>query len=278
MRWRDIGGCNRAPRILWVILALLWSCTQRGNPAPLHPKFTLSMEQLTPLAQTTAKETRVKIQENPIRFLDLLDGILNSDRELFLLVDKKHPLPKEYEPRDLVSLDAYGIRTSRPSLLLRKSAAVALSHMAEEARKEGIELLVSSAYRSFQYQSTVYRRVVQELGQEAADRESAKPGFSQHQLGTAVDFGSISDSFTGTPMELWLRRRAWEFGFSLSYPEGKESETGYRYESWHYRFIGRDASRLEREFFFGSQQRMLEFLHTHWETLEKAHRGSSTNR
>lgn len=264
--------------ILLVILPLLWSCTQRGNPVPLHPQFTLSIDQLTQLAQSASKETSIKIQENPHRFLELLDSILRSDGDLFLLVDKKHPLPKEHEPRDLVSIDTYGIRTSRPSLLLRKNAAVALSHMAEEARKEGIELIVSSAYRSFQYQGTVYRRVVQELGQEAADRESAKPGFSQHQLGTAVDFGSISDSFTGTSMERWLRRRAWEFGFSLSYPEGKEAETGYRYESWHYRFLGRDATRLEREFFFGSQQRMLEFLHTHWETLQKSHRGSSTNR
>lgn len=236
------------------------------------------MDQFIQLTQNAYRETGIKIKENPKRFLELLDGILSSDRELFLLVDKEHPLPREYEPKDLVSLNAYGIRTSRPTLLLRISAAQALSRMAEEARKEGIELLVSSAYRSFQYQSTVYKRVVQELGKEAADRESAKPGFSQHQLGTAVDFGSISDSFTGTPMERWLRRRAWEFGFSLSYPEGKEAETGYRYESWHYRFIGRDATRLEREFFFGSQQKMLEFLHTHWEALQKVHRVPSSSR
>jgi len=230
------------------------------------------------LVQNTPRETSIKIRENPKRFLELLDGILRSDRELFLLVDKKHPLPRTYEPKDLVSLDTYEIRTSRPTLLLRKSAAQALSIMAKEARKDGTELLVSSAYRSFQYQATVYKRVVQELGQEAADRESAKPGFSQHQLGTAVDFGSISDSFTGTPMERWLRRRAWEFGFSLSYPEGKEAETGYRYESWHYRFLGKDATQLEREFFFGSQQRMLEFLDTHWEALQKVHRLPSSNR
>lgn len=236
------------------------------------------MDQLIQLAQTTGKDTVIKLRENPYRFLELLDGILSSDRDLFLLVDKNHSLPREYEPKDLVSLDTYGIRTSRPSLLLRKAAAQSLAQMAEAARKDGIELLVSSAYRSFQYQSTVYRRVVQELGQELADRESAKPGFSQHQLGTAVDFGSISDAFTGSPMERWLRRRAWEFGFSLSYPEGKEAETGYRHESWHYRFLGREATQLEKEFFFGSQQRMLEFLHTHWEALQKVHRVSSSNR
>lgn len=265
------------PLILWGVLVLLWACTQKGNPTPLHPSFTLSMEQLLHLVQNIPKETVVRIRENPYRFLDLLNRILNSDRKLFLLVDKKHGLPREYEPNDLVTLDGYGIRTGRPNLQLRKSAAQALSRMAEEAQKEGIELFVSSAYRSFQYQSTVYQRVVRELGQEAADRESAKPGFSQHQLGTSVDFGSISDAFTGTPMERWLHRRAWEFGFSLSYPEGKEAETGYRYESWHYRFLGKEATQLEREFFFGSQQQMLEFLHTYWEVLQKAHRTPSSN-
>ncbi|MCX7787699.1 MAG: M15 family metallopeptidase [Spirochaetes bacterium] len=277
MKYRNSVSNATLPYILGGILALLCACTQKGNPAPLHPHFTLSMNQLLDLIQNTPRETGVKIKDNPQQFLELLDGILHSDRELVLLVDKRHPLPKEYEPKDLVSLDSYEIRTSRPALLLRKKAAQALSQMAKEAKKEGIELLVSSAYRSFQYQSTVYKRVVQELGQEVADRESAKPGHSQHQLGTAVDFGSISDSFTGTPMERWLRTRAWEFGFSLSYPEGKEAETGYRHESWHYRFLGKDATQLEREFFFGNQQRMLEFLHIHWETLQKVHRFSSSS-
>jgi D-alanyl-D-alanine carboxypeptidase len=99
------------------------------------------------------------------------------------------------------------------------------------------------------------------MGQAAADRESSRPGRSQHQLGTVIDFGSIDDNFTGTKMERWLDANAWKYGFSLSFPEGCENLTGYRYESWHFRYIGPLAAALCRKFFGNIQQIMLEFLH-----------------
>jgi zinc D-Ala-D-Ala carboxypeptidase len=98
------------------------------------------------------------------------------------------------------------------------------------------------------------------MGREAAERVSARPGTSQHQLGTVVDFGSISDAFALTPEGRWLRDRASDFGFSLSYPKGYEEETGYVWESWHYRYIGRPAARLTERYFSGLQHRFLEFL------------------
>ncbi|MFQ3620926.1 MAG: M15 family metallopeptidase [Spirochaetales bacterium] len=246
---------------------LVSACSSKGSSQPIHPSFSFTLETLTPLVQTAGEDTLLKVKQNPNRFLDLLALVLTGDRELIRLVDKKNPLPQDYEPKDLVSLERYNIRTSRPGLVLRQEAALALSEMSKAAKAEGIELVASSTYRSFEYQKIVNERVVRQIGQEAADRESAKPGHSQHQLGTAVDFGSISDAFTGTPMEVWLRRRAWEFGFSLSYPEGKETETGYRHESWHYRYIGKEAIQLEKEFFHNSQQKMLEFFHNNWESL-----------
>jgi D-alanyl-D-alanine carboxypeptidase len=187
---------------------------------------------------------------------------LTADPELVRLVDKENLLPAEYEPDDLVDLKELGLKTSRKGLRLRKEAAGALSEMSAAAKKEGIELLASSTYRSFSYQRGLYERNVKEMGREAADRESARPGSSQHQLGTALDFGSISDAFTGTPMELWLKKNAGNFGFSLSYPDGYETETGYRHESWHFRYIGKAAARMEEEFFGGIQQRLLSFLRT----------------
>ncbi|HOV37163.1 MAG TPA: M15 family metallopeptidase [Spirochaetales bacterium] len=255
---------------LLLALLLLGGCTPQSSPVPIHPRFQFTQDQLLSLLSDTGKETLEAVKQNPYRFLELLDSILATEKDFLSLVDKNHSLPENWEPGDLVPLEKFGIRTSRAGLLLRKPAALALAEMAQAARDDGIELLVSSTYRSYQYQKEVYQRVVNELGKEAADRESAQPGFSQHQLGTVVDFGSISDSFTGTPMEQWLSRRAREFGFSLSYPEGKETETGYRHESWHYRFIGKKAAEMERDFFQGNQQRFLEFLHLKGETIEKA--------
>jgi D-alanyl-D-alanine carboxypeptidase len=187
--------------------------------------------------------------------------ILDSPEDLVLLVDKRNPLPEGYEPKDLVSLKEYPLKLSRSNLTLRALVLPDILAMAEAAREAGTELLLSSTYRSYAYQKTIYERIVREMGREAADRESARPGHSQHQLGTAVDFGSISDDFTGTPIERWLRENARIYGFSLSYPKGYEEITGYRHESWHYRYIGRPAAEMEREFFGGIQQYTLEFLH-----------------
>lgn len=144
--------------------------------------------------------------------------------------------------------------------------------MATAAEIDGITLVFSSAYRSYDYQKAVYERNVRQLGQEQADRESARPGTSQHQLGTTVDFGSITDAFAETPAGKWLLENAWRYGFSLSYPDGYESLTGYRHEIWHYRYISRAAARLERDYFGSIQHYLLVFLADHLETLRAAHR------
>jgi D-alanyl-D-alanine carboxypeptidase len=109
---------------------------------------------------------------------------------------------------------------------------------------------------------------VKTYGQEMADRESARPGASQHQLGTAIDFGSITDAFAETRAGRWLVAHAWEYGFSLSYPQGYEGITGYRYESWHYRFITKAGVLLQRRYFGDVQQYLLEFLDANRAALE----------
>ncbi|MCL1930803.1 MAG: M15 family metallopeptidase, partial [Treponema sp.] len=123
-----------------------------------------------------------------------LRACLAGDPSLRALVDKQHPLPTGYTPADLVTLTDGAYRVNRAGLLLRKAAAESLAEMAAEARKEGITLLASSSYRSYDYQVEVYNRNVREMGQEEADRESARPGHSQHQTGLVVDFGSIDNS------------------------------------------------------------------------------------
>jgi D-alanyl-D-alanine carboxypeptidase len=128
------------------------------------------------------------------------------------------------------------------------------------ARSEGVVLAISSAYRSYAYQKQVFARNVAEDGLELARRSSAEPGRSQHQLGAAIDFGSIDDSFAETKAGKWLAANARRFGFSPSYPKGMEGLTGYRWESWHYRYVGEEAAALEAEFFGGLQARMIAFM------------------
>ena len=150
--------------------------------------------------------------------------------------------------------------------MLRREAAESLEVMAAAARFDGVTLIVSSAYRSYDYQEQVYNRIVREMGREAADRESARPGHSQHQTGLVVDFGSIDDSFALTAAGRWMAANAPRFGWSLSYPDGYEALTGYRWESWHYRYVGANLAGFIEHYFDGIQQYALRFLYE-WENL-----------
>ena len=200
-------------------------------------------------------------------FMTDLSACLEGDRHLRELVDKKHALPEGYAPPDLVTLTEGSYRVSRNGLTLRRVAAAALDEMAKAARAGGVVLVASSAYRSYEYQTQVYNRNVREMGQAAADRESARPGHSQHQTGLVVDFGSIDDSFAATPAGRWMAANASRFGWSLSFPDGYEEVTGYRWESWHYRYVGKGLAAFIDKYFDGIQQYALRFLYE-WEQLK----------
>jgi D-alanyl-D-alanine carboxypeptidase len=198
-------------------------------------------------------------------FIEDTGVALEGDPYLHLLVDKQHPLPQDYEPDDLVSLvEGKTYRIGRKDLRLRGFAEASLEEMAKAAKASGVALLASSSYRSYAYQATVYNRNVREMGKEAADRESAPPGCSQHQTGLVVDFGSIDDTFAETKAGKWLLAYASDFGWSLSFPDGYEEVTGYRWESWHYRYVGVPLARFIDVYFNGIQQYALQFLHE-WE-------------
>ncbi|MDR0668949.1 MAG: D-alanyl-D-alanine carboxypeptidase family protein [Treponema sp.] len=219
------------------------------NGAGLPPEVALKLE--------------AAAAESPAIILDLL-ACLKGDPFLRRLVDKSHALPEAYEPDDLVELVPGSYEVGRRGLMLRRPAAEALERMAAAARADGVVLVASSTYRSYAYQVEVYNRNVKELGQAAADRESARPGYSQHQTGLAVDFGSIDDSFAQTRAGRWILEHGSSFGWSLSFPDGYEEATGYRWESWHYRYVGEDLAAFIDTWFDGIQQYALQFIHA-WE-------------
>ena len=186
------------------------------------------------------QETRISSVPTPAESCD----------SLRVLVDQSHPLPPDYVPEDLVSLSAYGIPTLGEDMLLRREAAEHLSQLVSAAAADGEELVVASAYRSYLQQQGSYGRLRSVYG-AGAGRISAPPGRSQHQLGTAVDFTNASvgyklrQTFGVTSASWWLMYHAPEYGFVLAYPIGEETQTGYQWEPWHYRYVGiENAKRL----------------------------------
>lgn len=242
----------------------------KSGPQPVfpHPEIDISLTQLKKLIDSEPVFVQETILARPQYFLELAQQFLDLPSWAGVLVDKDHPLPEEYAPDDLVLLSNYPLTLNRSDLRLSRVCMPAVLAMTEAARIDNIELVYSSAFRSYSYQQGLYERYVDRHGQKEADRFSARPGTSQHQLGTTIDFGSISPEFGDTPAGQWLRKEAWKYGFSLSYPEGEEKLTGYMFEIWHYRYITPSGTRLEREFFGGLQQHMLEFFHRHRNFLE----------
>ncbi|MCK5734829.1 MAG: M15 family metallopeptidase, partial [Spirochaetaceae bacterium] len=162
------------------------------------------------------------------------------------------------------------LKTGRDDITLDRKAAEALVRLSKAAEAEGLTLRISSAYRSYEYQQALFNRYSERDGEAAASRYSARAGTSQHQLGTTVDFGSITNNFAISAEGIWMEENAGRFGWSLSYPREMEEETGYMWESWHWRWIGTDAVIMQKNFFDGVQQRMLVFWNENATEMRKA--------
>ena len=195
------------------------------------------------------------------RVLEVEKNFRTDDLSLYFLIDKKHSVGSDYVPHDLIPVKGNELwNVSRNDLSLRPEAYSALEDLSRAALNDGIKLLVSSTYRSYQYQEGLFNRYVKQDGLELAERYSARPGTSQHQLGVAIDFGSITDDWGDTKMGKWVYDHAADFGWSLSFPQGYEDVTGYMWECWHFRYIGKEACRFQKKWFGNIQQFMLEFL------------------
>ena len=233
-------------------------------PSAEEEKFSRVFQKMS----ARAKEAICVTEENKTEFIKDLYAILEEektfradDKSLFFLIDKKHTASSSYAPKDLVSLKKNSLfDLNKAGMKIRPEAYSALNEMAQAALNDGIRLLVSSAYRSYSNQENLFNYWVSVDGLEEAERESARPGTSQHQLGTAVDFGSISDDFDKTQMGQWIYKNAADYGWSLSFPKGYEDVTGYRWECWHFRYIEKNACRFQQKWFGGIQQFMLEFI------------------
>lgn len=183
---------------------------------------------------------------------------LKNKQDWLVLVDPQHVLSAAYKPADMTT----ELKPGWPKKAqLHREAMQQLLIMIAAAQKDGVRLIPISTYRTWQYQDGLYRRNLAKNGGKPSGYV-ARPGESQHHLGTAVDFNTVSPKDENIPALVWLRKHAGEYGFSLSFPKGAEAEqeSGYPYEAWHYRYITREAVRLQDDFFDGNQHKTLTFL------------------
>ena len=260
--------------LLFFLFLTLNACAKTNSKAEqteTKSAITLSAEEekLNKVFLNLSQRCRNSILNgDPKEFLADLKKVLESEKSFsqedlspFYLIDKKHFVSQNYVPNNLITLtknDLFAI--NKNNLSLRPEAFEALKKMAEAAKKEGITLTVSSTYRSYEYQKNLFDYWVSVDGLEEAERESARPGTSQHQLGLALDFAPVDDAFDETPAGKWVYENAADYGWSLSFPQGYEDVTGYRWECWHFRYIGKEAVEFQKKWFSNIQQFMIEFI------------------
>lgn len=165
-------------------------------------------------------------------------------------LDKQHRLTRDCEPPDLERLPGSAVWGGEQ--LLRREARAALLEMLAAADRDGYRIFATSSYRSYDQQLATFQQNVASGGIAYAERTSARAGHSEHQLGTTTDLttergGASLEAFIGTPEAAWVAANSWRYGFIVSYPEGKEPVTGYAYEPWHVRFVGKDVAKRVRD-------------------------------
>ena len=225
-----------------VMFIVLISIDPRGSSSQTEP------------SDTSAPETEVQVITVPdvlfksglAEYEQYMDA---NDEKYLILINKTSVIDAKFNPEELVS-----VKDARKSIELSKAAEMALEAMFKEMRANGFDnVFVTSAYRSYDYQVSLFNTYISQemasgLSYEAAKEKvltySALPGTSEHHTGLAVDLMTdsmteLDESFANEPVYPWLLQNAWKFGFILRYPADKVDVTGYSFEPWHYRFVGR---------------------------------------
>ncbi len=220
--------------------------------APAGVSLLRVLRLLAALTAALALAAPARAEELPACVLEDRPALVTSyDDHAITVLDTVFALPSDYAPTDLVR-----VSTAFPSsydgggqLLVRSVIIDDLAALLRDAEAAGVRLAVQSAYRSYDYQATTFAYWVDRSGYEAAVASSARPGHSEHQLGTAVDLRSFDGppawelaDWAETPEGAWVAANASSYGFVMSYPEGETAVTCYVYEPWHYRYVGRETA------------------------------------
>ena len=169
-------------------------------------------------------------------------------KDSLILTNKFNSLDNDYEPNDLI--DISNIYSYGDNQKLRKVAYDAFVQMFNAAKENNITLIINSSYRSYKDQEDTYNKYISWYGEIETDKIASKPGFSEHQTGLAIDiqtYNTTKDNFENSDAFKWLKNNAYKYGFILRYPKDKEYLTGYKYEPWHYRYVGIDTAKYIQE-------------------------------
>lgn len=186
---------------------------------------------VVPSGNTVSKGTTSKgFQIQEINGATYIEGVL--------IANKTYALPQDFIPTN----PDQPVNADRSSTCLDKTLMSAWKIMLKDATAKGLNIYISSGYRSYNYQVNVYNRYVKSDGAAVADTYSSRPGNSEHQTGLCFDLNTIEDSFQYTNEGKWINDNCYKYGFCIRFPKGKDSATGYQYESWHLRYVGVDLA------------------------------------
>jgi zinc D-Ala-D-Ala carboxypeptidase len=225
---------------------------ERGSHAGGGPEL---VHHLAPLARPVQPVISARyvtgLASDPCVDRDLVTPWL-SDPALAVL-DRTYALPPDFAPHDLVPASAAGLSGTAGTKLVRSIVVDDLAALRSAWRAAGLSVVVDSAYRSYATQGATFESWASRLGYAEALVRSARPGHSEHQLGTAIDVsspgwgGRFGDWAAQTAEGTWMASNAWRYGFVMSYPSGAQGQTCFSYEPWHYRWVGREAAAAQRE-------------------------------
>lgn len=168
--------------------------------------------------------------------IQTINGITYVDG--VLIANKTYSLPSDFIPQD----PEVPVTSQRSTTSLDRTLMSAWRMMQADASSQGLNIYIASAYRSYSYQVNLYNSYVARDGKAAADTYSSRPGNSEHQTGLCFDLNSIDDSFGDTAEGRWVNDNCYKYGFCIRFPKGKDAYTGYQYESWHLRYVGKDLA------------------------------------
>lgn len=169
---------------------------------------------------------------------------VKNPNDITVLVNKSNKLTSDFIPNDLETLE---LKCSNEGKLVKSEVKYNFEKLCNDAREYNYQIVAISAFRNYDYQNELYNYYVNTKGEEYADSASARPGHSEHQTGLAIDvMGSNNDYdlFSDSIEFEWMKNNAHKYGFILRYPEGKEHITGFKYEPWHYRYVGKEIAEI----------------------------------
>ena len=209
--------------------------TKKDNTSILDRKLSSKYPAIAKVSgkEITKGKTKNGFTITEIAGITYIDGIM--------MVNKTYGLPSDYLPVDTVE-DSKG-KTNTCNKCINKLAYSSFATMKADAAALGLNIYIASGYRPYVSQENIYNRYVKRDGKKAADTYSARPGYSEHQTSYTFDLNSINDSFAKTNEGKWVNENAYLYGFIIRFPKGKDSYTGYKYESWHLRYVGYDLAR-----------------------------------